>query len=446
MRPSSQLTFITCTAVLASTLSACSPSATSSQSSSFSPQTQRYAAAGANKIKHVVIIVQENRTIDNLFQGFPGADTRSQGKNSRGETIKLTPASLKLKYIINHSAAAMFDACDGSVKLPGTKCKMDGFDKEGSYGGPQNPEYVYVPHSESKPYWDMANEWVLGDDFHTSQVDESFASHQYIIAGQAASSVDVPNQGEWGCAGNGQVETLTQARKYGATQKPCFDYTTLGDELDAAGLTWRFYASKIAQPMGGFWSGYQAIKHIRYGKDWANVVTPQKTILTDVPGGKLASVTWVTPTCETSDHSACGGGLGPAWVTSVVNAIGESKYWDSTAIFVFWDDWGGLYDHVPPPMVDYDGLGFRTPLLVISPYAKHHFVSKVQYEHGSILKFAEDIFGLPRMADSDTRATSVAGDCFDFNQKPRKFVPIQAPQKASFFLTRAADERAPDYE
>lgn len=86
----------------------------------------------------------------------------------------------------------MFDACDGTGKLPGTQCKMDGFDKEGSYGGPQNPEYVYVPHSESKPHWDMANEWVLSDDFHTSQVDESFASHPYVIAEQAASSVDVP--------------------------------------------------------------------------------------------------------------------------------------------------------------------------------------------------------------------------------------------------------------
>jgi phospholipase C len=446
MRPSSLLTFAACTALLAGVLSACSSSPASSQGSSFSPQTQRYAASGANKIQHVVIIVQENRTIDNLFQGYPGANTRPEGKNSRGETIKLTPASLKLKYIINHSASAMFDACDGTGQLPGTMCKMDGFDKEGSYGGPPNPEYVYVPHNESKPYWDMANEWVLGDDFHTSQVDESFASHQYIIAGQASSSVDVPEPGEWGCSGNGKVETLTQKRKYGPTQTPCFDYTTLGDELDTAGLTWRFYSSKIAQPMGGFWSGYQAIKHIRYGKDWANVITPQKTILTDVPAGKLASVTWVTPTCEESDHSACGGGLGPAWVTSVVNAIGESKYWDSTAIFVFWDDWGGLYDHVPPPMMDYDGLGFRTPLLVISPYAKHNFVSRVQYEHGSILKFTEDIFGLPRMADSDTRATSVAGDCFDFSQKPRKFVPIQAPQKASFFLTRADDERAPDYE
>jgi phospholipase C len=434
-------------ALLGGVLTACSAgSPSSSERNPLAPQIQRNPPAAANKIQHIVIIVQENRTIDNLFQGYPGANTVTSGKNSRGDTITLQPLSLKHKYFINHSAQAMFDACDGTGQLPGTDCRMDGFDLEGSSGGPVNPEYVYVPHDESKPYFDMAHEWVLGDNFHPSQLDESFASHQYVIAAQAARSVNVPNTGAWGCDGNGKVQTLTDSRAIGKLQKPCFDYSTLGDELDGAGLTWRFYTSKIEQPTSGYWSGYQAIKHIRYGNDWKYVIVPQKRILTDVPAGQLANVTWVTPTCEESDHSACGGGLGPAWVTAVVDAIGKSTYWSSTAIFVFWDDWGGLYDHVPPPMVDYDGLGFRTPLLVISPYAKHNYVSKKLYEHGSILKFAEDVFGLSRLADADARATSVAQDCFDFNQPPRKFVPIRAPQSAQFFLTRAVDSRAPDYE
>jgi phospholipase C len=214
----------------------------------------------------------------------------------------------------------------------------------------------------------MAHEWVLGDNFHPSQLDESFASHQYVIAAQAARSVNVPNTGAWGCDGNGKVQTLTDSRAIGKLQKPCFDYSTLGDELDGAGLTWRFYTSKIEQPTSGYWSGY--------GNDWKYVIVPQKRILTDVPAGQLANVTWVTPTCEESDHSACGGGLGPAWVTAVVDAIGKSTYWSSTAIFVFWDDWGGLYDHVPPPMVDYDGgsasehrysSSLRTPNTTTSP-------------------------------------------------------------------------------
>jgi phospholipase C len=126
--------------------------------------------------------------------------------------------------------------------------------------------------------------------------------------------------------------------------------------------------------------------------------------------------------------------------------VGESKFWDSSAIFIFWDDYGGWYDPRPPAYADYDGLGFRLPMLVISPYAKQGRVSHVHYEHGSILKFAEDTFGLPRMAASDQRANSPAGDCFDFSQQPRRFVPIQAPHDAAFFLHQAVDTRTPDWE
>jgi phospholipase C len=165
-----------------------------------------------------------------------------------------------------------------------------------------------------------------------------------------------------------------------------------------------------------------------------------------VAAGKLASFTWITPLCENSDHPLCGGGGGPSWVASIVNAVGESKFWDSTVIFVQWDDWGGFYDPVPPPHKDYDGLGFRVPLIVISPYARKNYVSHVAYETASVLRFAEDLFGLEQLSVADTRATSPAGDCLDFNQTPRKFVPIKAPQDAAFFLHQPLDLRIPDQQ
>jgi phospholipase C len=197
--------------------------------------------------------------------------------------------------------------------------------------------------------------------------------------------------------------------------------------------------------MSGYWSGYQAVRHIFDGPDWkSDIITPQRRFLTDVKAGDLASVTWITPTCPDSDHLLCGGGFGPSWVASVVNAIGESKFWDSTAIFVQWDDWGGMYDPVPPPFEDYDGLGFRVPLIVISPYAKQNYVSHVQYETASIMRFAEDAFGLPRLSAADARAASPADDCFDFTKRPRKFVPIHSPQNARFFLDQPIDPRIPD--
>ncbi|MBV8116818.1 MAG: hypothetical protein JOZ01_02505, partial [Candidatus Eremiobacteraeota bacterium] len=119
---------------------------------------------------------------------------------------------------------------------------------------------------------------------------------------------------------------------------------------------------------------------------------------------------------------------------SVVNAIGKNKtLWQSTAIVVIWDDWGGFYDNVPPPQLDYQGLGFRVPMLVVSPYAKAGFVSHTQYEFASILRFIEDNWGLERLGSSDRRATSIA-NVFDFKKPPRPFSPIPADYPATSFL------------
>ena len=240
------------------------------------------------------------------------------------------------------------------------------------------------------------------------------------------------------------VLTLLNDRKYGPPESPCFTYQTIADELDARGKTWRFYASAPSD-LGYLWSAYQAVSQIYNGPQWrTNVITPPSAFLRHVKGGHLADVTWITPTCATSDHPNCLSNAGPDWVASIVNAVGESKFWDSTAIFVMWDEWGGWYDHVPPPYEDFDGLGIRVPLLVVSAYAKKAYVSHVQYEHGSILRFIEDTFGLGQLAASDARATSPAADCFDFTKPPRVFVPIQTKLKAEDFLTAPLDPRPPD--
>ncbi len=409
-------------------------------------------ATGAGRIEHVVYIVQENRSFDNLFQGYPNADTVSSGQDSKGNTIALRPVSLAAHYLLDHSLEAMILDCNGTGTMPGTHCRMNGFDRELH----QNPRgvklsmYVYVPHRESKPYFDMAHQWVLADKMFQSQIDESFVAHQYVIAAQAQSTVNIPI-GPWGCSNDpsDSVSTIKQNRTYGGAIPPCFDYQTLGDELDRAHLTWRFYATRYGSKKGGsgaVWSSYQAVKHIRYGPDWKqNVITPNWRFITDVRAGELANFTWITPICDDSDHVNCGGGYGPSWVSALVNTVGKSKFWKSTVIFVQWDDWGGLYDHVRPPFKDYDGLGFRVPLLVISPYAKQNYVSHVQYETASVLRFAEDLWGLDRLAVADRRATSPAADCFEFSQPPRKFVKIEAPRGPRFFMQHT-DDRAPDYE
>ncbi len=410
----------------------------------------RLAATGKakkSKIQHIIVIVQENRSFDNLFQGFPGANTVSAGQNSKGQRVPLTAIPLEAAYQLDHSASAFFTDCNGTS--PGQNCKMNGFNNETVWGfdPPANPEYGYVPAAESAPYFQMAAAYVLADNMFASNLDMSFASHQYIIAGQAESAVNVPNL-LWGCGGqSGQdsVATLNQDRSIGPSVFPCFDPQTLADELDAAKLSWRYYAPSVSDSSGYIWSAFQAVNHIYNGPEWAtNVISPPAQFLTDVGNGKLANMTWIVPTDANSDHVGSQSNTGPAWVTSLVNAVGTSKFWKSSAIFIMWDEWGGWYDHVPPPYEDYDGLGMRIPLIMISPYSKQGYVSHVQYEHGSILRFVEDNYGLAQLAASDARATSPAADAFDFSQKPTKFNAFNAQLKADYFLKQPPDNRPPD--
>jgi phospholipase C len=409
-------------------LAACAPHAAVAPPAALRTNASLSGSEGhrATPIDHVVIVLQENRSFDDLFQGYPGADTVSSGLNSQGQRVALQPIPLTEAFDMDNSAQAFLTAYDGG--------KMDGFDREAVYYRHkryQNPQYGYVPHGQSKPYFDMARQYVLADRMFTSQLDGSFISHQYIIAGYASRGVNFPS-GPWHCGGGSgdTVPTLTQHRKLGPAIRACMNNATLGDELDEAGLSWRFYAGELGS-VGGLWNAYGAVRHVRYGPDWKKVISPPSQFVTDVAAGTLANVTWITPTWQDSDHPESLSNTGPSWVTSVVNAVGGSRFWNTTAVFLMWDDWGGWYDHVPPPQLDYDGLGIRVPLLVISAYAKRGYVTHVQYEHGSVLRFVEDNWGLAQLAASDARANDPATDAFDWSQPPRTFTPFSAQGSSS---------------
>jgi phospholipase C len=409
----------------------------------------RHASSG--KIAHIVIIVQENRSLNNLFYGFPGARTQSYGYDTKGEKIALQPIGLETTWDIEHDLNGFLTACNGKGSYPGTYCRMNGFDNEYWSCGKfpscpnSNPPYSYVPHSETKPYFYMGRQYVLADEMYASNLDaSSFISHQYIIAAQASSAVNFPDS-YWGCPGgpSDQIGTITSERQYGNNIPMCFNNNTVGAEMDTAGLSWAYYASSVNGD-GGIWSAYQNIAPIYNGPDWSSdVISPQTNFFSDVSSGKLRSLSWVTPTCANSDHAGCGAKTGPAWVASLVNAIGKSKYWDNTAIFIFWDDYGGWYDPAAPKKLDYDGLGMRIPMLIVSAYAKKGHVSHTHYEHGSILKFVEETFGLPALAASDTRATAPE-DAFDFSKPPRKFETVPSEHGIDYFMHQPADHRDPD--
>ncbi|HMD02516.1 MAG TPA: alkaline phosphatase family protein [Candidatus Baltobacteraceae bacterium] len=400
---------------------------------------------GLGSIKYVVIIFQENRTPDNLFQGVPGADIASSGLNTSGQTIALQPIPLANTYDLDHSHTGFLHMYDNG--------KMDGANTVGVSCGTScpyvNPQYGYVPSTDNAPYVRMATQYTFGDRMFQTNQGPSYPAHQFIFAGTSA-----PNAGSGllvsentatgkqpGCLASEQapVTVIDPAGSESMQVTSCFEHATLSDLLDAKGLSWRYYTPTSL----GIWVAPNSIAHIQSGADWANVVSPETTILSDVANGTLPRVSWVIPTAAESDHAKSNDGTGPSWVASVVNAIGQSSYWNNTAIFVIWDDWGGWYDHVKPQIFGSYELGFRVPLIVISPYAKAGYVSHVQHEFGSVLKFTEEVYNIGSLGYTDARADDLS-DCFNFLQTPRSFTTIASRYSASYFKHRPPDTRSPD--
>jgi phospholipase C len=419
------------------------------------------------KIQHVVIIFQENRSPDNLFQDpvliSRGADIASSGVNSQGQTISLTPIPMVSAYDMVHSHAAFVAEYDGG--------KMDGADNVEvtcptgvSNCAPSNAGFVYVNPSDVAPYFAIAEQYTFGDRMFQTNQGPSFPAHQFILAGTSAPTAtsdlfaaeDLSQVSDnAGCiaAPNITVALIDPSGNESQTSYPCYEHPTLTDLLGAKGVSWKYYAPSP----GSIWTAPNAIQHMCgpnnpppngtrcTGSDWVNDVVLQSTtnpapILTDISNNQLPSVAWVIPSAANSDHALETDGSGPSWVASIVNAIGNSAYWSNTAIIISWDDWGGWYEHVPPTIINSYEYGFRVPLIVVSPYAKAQYISHVNHDFGSILKFIEEVYGLPSLGYADARADDLS-DCFNLSQQPLTFQTIQAPLGADFFLN---DHRTPE--
>jgi phospholipase C len=425
------------------------------------------------RFDHIVILVQENRSFDNLFATFPGADGTTTGTTHDGRIVPLQPTNMS-DYGFPHAHGVFTTEYDGG--------KMDGFDLVGLGGGGQfgpagTRAYQYVYPDQITPYWSMARRYVLLDHMFPTQSSGSFTAHQDLIAAgtqfaPGKSVTDFPTgqaKPEYGCAQPPRTVTslLTLAHWVPGTNDnyvflggpfPCYEYATIRDSLDDRGLSWRYYLPAAPDPSAALynaWAAIAAVRCARYeplrhrclgrGTEWAsNLSLPEKTVFADISAGKLANVSWVIPDWANSDHSIDPKpgqrfpvDTGPSWVATVVNAIGESPYWKSTVIVVVWDDWGGFYDHVPPPQLDYQGLGFRVPAIVLSAYARKGYVAHAQFEFGSILKCIEDNWDLPRLGLWDTRPNDFCSGpygVFDYAQRARKFVPIPTTFTKQYFL------------
>ena len=403
---------------------------------------------------HVVILVQENRTFDNLFATFSGADGTTIGKTHDG-TYRLRKANLATT--ISPSNGYMpFWVRDCHARSTGI-CAMNGFDTVPIGRVPGKYVYQYVDPAQIAPYWDLAKQYVLSDHTFQTQGSGSFTAHQDLIRGgtQIApnrSLIDFPTKAPWGCDAPAGVVTsvIDASNQYMGSQGPfpCLKYATLRDLLDAHGVSWRYYTPARGSFGGNLWNAFDAIDAVRHGPEWSkNVVTPDTDVFTDIGRDTLPAVAWVIPDFKNSDHPANDSDTGPSWVAQVVNAIGRSPAWNTTAILIVWDDWGGWYDHVPPPgSRKYGGLGFRVPLIAVSPYAKAGYVSHQQYQFGSIIRFVEDNWNLGSLGTTDADSADFANDFFDFSQPPRAFTPIASEYSKSYFLHQAPSGKPVDNE
>jgi phospholipase C len=461
----------------------------------------RHQTNPSSPIAHVIVIVQENRSFDDFFATFPNANGTKFGYAepmptpvanlcaAKGQPVIKTRTKVTLTEVTltgkgfknnfgwdndlahNYKAGYLL-GCHSAASKPSASnpCAMDGFDvtKFGPNGeGPQTTctyTYQYVNPNDIKPYWEMAQQYVLADNAFQTQGSESFTAHQALIAGGTAingsqSIIDDPTGFPWGCDANSDatVPVITTSGQQEKGPFPCLAYPngTIRDLLDAKDVSWKYYANRVYKwnkpkaGNSGIWSAFDAIKSVRYSDEWGTKVTSSDLqIFKDIRNGQLPAVSWVTPDGANSDHpdeKNKNGPIdtGPSWVASIVNAVGESKYWKSSAVVILWDDWGGYYDHVPPPLYDNQGgLGFRLPLLIVSPYVQAH-VEHTQYETASILKFIESNWNLSSLGQEDGRATSI-GTAFNFSMSPRPFQKIEAKYPTEFFLHQKASGIAPD--
>ncbi len=427
-------------------------------------------------VRNVVFMVKENRTFDVYFGKYPGANGATAGQTCDGGTVPLHPLLDRSSPDITHAwEAALTSYNDGGMNCFDTitPAKYPG-------GGPLG--YQVADEADIPNYWLLASTFVLSDNFYSSLHGPSFPNHLYTIAAQSGGVTDNPNAavatlpkapqvaactgsatcpepgeaglepedvtpytvttGIWGCDADPKVRVPILDEE-GEVEDiyPCLDFKTLGDELTAAGVSWKMYAPVEGKYDGGFqgsggyiWTVYDAIRHMRDSPEWAAHVVPIDDFVVDARAGNLPAVSWISTPTPVSEHTPASVCTGENWTVSVLQAIAAGPQWSTSATFLTWDDFGGFYDHVPPTQVDVYGFGFRVPLLVVSPFARGGTIDHERAEFSSVLKFIETDFDLPPLTARDTNAVDMTQD-FDFTTT----VPIALPAMSQRATSPNAD-------
>jgi phospholipase C len=388
----------------------------------------------SNLPTHVVVVVQENRTVDNLFHTLPGVDTVAYGMNSKHQRVPLEPMPLRSTYDPAHTHLSFTVEYNGGA--------MNGFDRERFQCGDPPTDcsasaYRYVQASDIQNYLQLAEEFGFADEVFQANQGPSYPAHFYLVAAQSGRPMAVAENASnlnGGCnAPSGTTLQYVDLRTpypgfpEKRAQGACVDFPTIFDELDAAHVSWRYYSPE----QNSLWNAPNGIRHMYQSPEFnSNVVYPNGAILRDVANGTLPAVSYVMPNKVYSDHPVLSGASGPNWVGSITNAIGRSKYWNSTVILVVWDDWGGWYDHVAPqapvgaPNDPYE-FGMRVPLIVISPFVRQRgLIDHTPRNFTAILRFIESVYHINALTDVDA-STDDLMSMFDFGSRtPLPYMPV----------------------
>lgn len=430
----------------------------------------------ATKLRHIVVVVMENRSLNDLFHGFPNAQTQDWGLDVNGDHVTLTAEPLATNWDPVHSHLPQNGAQYGGFATEYDNGKNDGWSNEtficDTGSCPGETAYAYVRKSDIQQYWDLATNFTLADEMYQTNEGPSYVSHQYLVAAQAYGYSSGTGQdaaenpyADYQCSMNNTSDVYTvnlKTQSYPGTEKsgteiaPCQDYNTIFDLVDiAAGggyptINWKSY---VPVTNVHFWNAPMSVKHLYslYKKEGGDsgtgnfIVDPSlANFASDVSTGNLPALSYVIPCPQWSDHpGTSNGSYGPSFVSFIANTIGLSKrYWttEPTAIVVVWDDWGGWFDgmtpyHDPNPLgnsLDPNNYGYRTPMLVISPYSLAGMVDSKGMTQAAILTFIEAAFDLGSLGYTDGIAYSgdnmISGNVFNFNQAPLKYTkePLQS--------------------
>jgi phospholipase C len=362
------------------------------------PDPALAASSGIHKIKHVIVIMQENRSFDSFFGTYPGADGIPM-KDGVPAICLPDPrsGSCVRPYHDPSDVNSGGEHLDPDAQRDIDGGKMDGFvavseqaANRGCY--PVSPLCAtsapsdvmgYHDGSDLPNYWSYARDFVLQDHMFAPVSSYSLPTHLALVSGWSATC----------SGGNAPMSCVSDPGQIPAGPAP-YAWTDITYLLHRYGVSWKYYIASDAGPDNNtlpIWNVLPSFTTVHDDGQLDNV-QPVSHLYADLNDGTLPAVSWVAPSVDESDHPAAPISTGQTYVTQLINAIMQSSAWDSSAIFLAWDDWGGFYDHVPPPRIDGLGYGPRVPALLISPYAKRGYIDHQTLSFDAYLKFIEDDF------------------------------------------------------